>query len=501
MNKHKLRKLKELIYEINDINMAAAVLGWDQETYMPQGGINDRADQLSTLSKISHEKFVSPQIGDLIGEIKSEIKNLDEESNDVRLIRVLDRTYRKAVKVPASLVAETSKACSIGQQKWAEAKNKSDFNLFKPYLEKIIELKKEYAKLFSPYESIYDSLLDDFEPGLKTSDVKKVFNELRPQQVRLIQQIKEKQEIDNSFLFKEYEVEKQWILGEKAITKFGYDWNKGRQDKTAHPFTTNFGINDVRITTRLDKNYLPMAFFGTLHESGHAMYEQGISPELRRTPLARGASMAIHESQSRLWENIVGRSKAFWKYFHPEFQCTFPQNLSNVSLNDFYKGINKVTPSLIRVEADEATYNLHIMLRMEIEIGLMEETMSVADLPSIWNLKMQEYLGIIPRCDAEGVLQDIHWSIGAIGYFSTYALGNLISAQIWECITKEIPDISTQIGNGEFSVLLGWLRKNIHQHGSKFEPQELVQKVTGSKITPSPYLKYLNSKYSEIYDL
>lgn len=501
MNEKKLNQLKELIYEINDIKMAAAVLSWDQETYMPKGGIQDRAEQLSTLNKISHEKFTSPEVGDLIKELKSEIKSLDAESNDVRLIRVLNRTYNKAVKVPASLVAETSKACSIGQQTWAEARSKSDFNLFKPCLERIVELKKEYAKIFSPYASVYDPLLDDFEPGLKTADVKNIFNELRPQQVKLIQQINEKKEIDNAFLFREYDIEKQLTLGKDAITKFGYDWNRGRQDKSAHPFSINFGIGDVRITTRLDKNYLPMALFGSIHEAGHAMYEQGIPQELRRTPLGHGASLAIHESQSRLWENIIGRSKAFWTYFYPELQKTFPKNLSDISLNNFYKGINKVKPSLIRVEADEATYNLHVMLRLEIEIGLMEDTINVADLPSVWNLKMKEYLGIVPEDDATGVLQDIHWAMGAIGYFSTYALGNLVSAQIWQKINQDIPDISAKIEKGEVSALLGWLKKNIYAHGAKFEPQELVQKVTGSKINPAPYIQYLTEKYGEIYSL
>lgn len=501
MNDKKLQKLKDLIYEINDINMAAAVLGWDQETYMPQGGINDRADQLSTLSKISHEKFTTKEIGELIGELKSEISNFDDESDDVRLIRILDRNYKKSVKVPASLVSEMSRAASLGQQAWAEAKKSSDFLKFKPHLRKIVELKKEYARIFAPYDSVYDPLLDDSEPGLKTSEVKSIFNELRPEQVKLIRSISEKREVDNSFLFKNYDESKQWSLGEKAITKFGYDWSRGRQDKSTHPFSTNFGIDDVRITTRVTKNYLPTALFGTFHESGHAMYEQGVSQTLRRTPLARGASLAIHESQSRLWENIVGRSRAFWKYFYGELQKNFPENLSSVNLDNFYRGINKVKPSLIRVEADEATYNLHIMLRLEIEIGLMEGTMDVTDLPSIWNSKMEDYLGVKPQRDSDGVLQDIHWSMGAIGYFSTYALGNLVSAQLWECVTKEIPDISLQIEKGEFSVLLNWLRKNIHSHGAKFEPQELVERVTGSKITPKPYLKYLNSKYSEIYGL
>ncbi|HBM15887.1 MAG TPA: carboxypeptidase [Lentisphaeria bacterium] len=501
MNETRLIKLKGLINEINDINMAAAVLGWDQETYMPAGGINDRADQLSTLSKISHEKFTSKEIGDLIGELKTEITNINDETDDVRLIKLLDKIYSKSIKVPSSLVSEMSKAASLGQQAWAEAKKSSDFSKFKPGLKKIVELKKEYAKIFLPYDSIYDPLLDDFEPGLKTADIKAIFDELKPQQVALIRKISEKDEIDNSFLFKEYDETKQWSIGEKAITSFGYDWTRGRQDKSTHPFSTNFGIDDVRITTRVMKNYLPAALFGSMHESGHAMYEQGINRSLRRTPLARGASLAIHESQSRLWENIVGRSKAFWKYFYRELQNTFPENLSDVSLETFYKGINKVKPSLIRVEADEATYNLHVMLRLEIEIALMQGAIHAADLPEIWNSKMEDYLGIKPQKDSDGVLQDIHWSMGAIGYFPTYALGNLVSAQLWECALRDITDLELQIEKGEFSMLLNWLRKNIHSHGSKFEPQELVEKVTGSKINPSAYTGYLNKKYSEVYGL
>jgi len=499
MNAKKLKKLKELIYEVSDIKAAGAVLSWDQETYMPKGGIQERAEQLSTLNKIAHEKFTSPKIGELIKELKNEIKSLNDESDDVRLIKVLNRTYNKAIKVPSSLVAEISKACSIGQQTWAEAKSRSDFNLFKPCLERLVELKKEYAKLFSPYNSIYDPLLDDFEPGLKTSDVKKIFSELRPQQVKFIQQIKRKKEIDNSFLFREYNVKKQLAFGENVITKFGFDWDRGRQDKSAHPFTISFGMNDVRITTRFDKQYLPMALFGTLHEAGHAMYEQNISQKLRRTSIGTGASWAIHESQSRLWENIIGRSKAFWKCFYPELQKIFSKSLSDISLNKFYKGINKVKPSLIRIESDEATYNLHIMLRLEIEIALMEDKINVADLPDMWNSKMNEYLGITPENDKEGVLQDIHWSMGSIGYFSTYALGNLISVQVWQKINQDIPDISSQIEQGEFSTLLNWLKNNIYIHGAKFEPQELVQKVTGSKINPAPYIQYLKQKYSEIY--
>ena len=286
-----------------------------------------------------------------------------------------------------------------------------------------------------------------------------------------------------------------------VITRFGYDWNRGRQDKAVHPFTTGFGIDDVRITTRFDPERAASALFSTMHEAGHAMYEQGIAKTLRRYPLANGASMAVHESQSRMWENLVGRSREFWKFFYPKLVKTFPQQLASVSLEQFYRGINKVEPSLIRVEADEATYNLHIMLRLELEIALLEGSLQVGDLPQVWNRKMGEYLGVVPASDRDGVLQDVHWSGGMMGYFPTYALGNLVSAQLWTVINKDIPNLEQQFEQGQFSALLDWLRKNVHQYGSKYEPQELVQRITGSKIDPTAYVAYLKTKYSDIYGL
>jgi carboxypeptidase Taq len=286
-----------------------------------------------------------------------------------------------------------------------------------------------------------------------------------------------------------------------VITRFGFDWNRGRLDLTAHPFTTEFGQGDVRITTRYLDDDGGSALFSTMHEAGHAMYGQGIASKYNRHPLSGAASLAIHESQSRLWENLVGRSKEFWSFFYPSAQMLFPEILGNVSMNDFYRGINKVEPSMIRVEADEATYNMHIMLRLEIEMGLMEGTMQVADLPEIWNSKMQDYLGITPKNDAEGVLQDVHWSGGMIGYFSTYALGNLASVQLWDKMVEENPNVPDEIAQGKFDTILGWMREHIHQYGSKYEPQELMVKATGSKITPEPYIQYLKTKYGEIYEL
>jgi len=398
-------------------------------------------------------------------------------------------------------VAEFAQATTLGQQAWIEARSQNDFSRFEPYLKKIVELRREYASFFAPYDHIYDPLLDDFEPGMKTADVKTIFTALRPQQVALIQAIGSRPEIDDSFLCLPYDEQKQWDFGVEVVTKFGYDWKRGRQDKAPHPFTTSFGVGDVRITTRFDPERAASALFSTMHEGGHALYEQGFDPSLRRSPLADSASLAVHESQSRMWENLVGRSLPFWKHFYPRLSELFPEILGNVSLEAFYKGINKVERSLIRVEADEATYNLHVMLRLELEIALMEGSLEVHDLPDAWNTRMQEYLGLTPPNDALGVLQDIHWSGGMIGYFPTYALGNLISVQLWEKINADIPDLTNQIERGEFAELLGWLREKIHVHGAKFEPQELVQRVTGTKITPEPYIRYLTAKYGEIYGL
>ncbi len=497
----KIQRLKTLLGEVVDLQRAAAVLGWDQETYMPPGGAAQRGQQLATLSRLAHVKFTSDEIGALLEDLAPYAAQLDPDSDEARLIKVTRRDYDKATRVPPDLVAEMSRAASEGQVAWREARAAADFSKFRPYLERLVDLKRAYARLFAPYDHIYDPLLDDFEPGMKTAEVQAIFEALRPQQVELIQAIAERPQVEDGFLYQTFDEQDQWDFGVEVITCFGYDWQRGRQDKSAHPFTTSFGMGDVRITTRLDPNNLATALFGTLHEGGHALYEQGLDPALDRTPLARGASLAIHESQSRLWENLVGRSRAFWEFFYPRLQERFPAQLGNVSLEAFYKGINKVQPSLIRVEADEATYNLHIMLRLELEIALLEGSLEVKDLPEAWNERMQAYLGLTPPDDAQGVLQDIHWSMGALGYFATYALGNLISVQWWEAIQQDIPDLEDHLRRGEFAPLLTWLREKVHRHGAKFEPQELVRRVTGQGIQAEPYLRYLRTKYGEIYGL
>ena len=497
----KLHRLKELLGEVSDLGKAAAVLGWDQQVNMPPMGSEGRGQQLATLRKIIQEKFTADEVGQLLEDLKVEFAGADPENDDAAMIRVAARNYDKAKRVPPEFVAEQALASTKGFAAWREARSKSDFSIFLPHLEKNLELVRKYVSFFPPADHPYDILLDNYEPGMKTADVQAIFDGLRPKQVKLIKAIAAHKQVKDDFLHGKYNEQKLVDFGVNVITKFGYDWSRGRQDKAPHPFETSFNVNDVRITTRFEKENPMGTLFGTMHEAGHGMYEQGIDPKYERTPLSGGTSLAIHESQSRMWENLVGRSLPFWEHFFPTLKKTFPSQLDGVSLKSFYKAINRVQPSLIRVNADEATYNLHIMLRLELEIAMVEESIILKDLPGVWNAKMQEYLGITPPNDAQGVLQDVHWSYGSVGYFSTYALGNLVSAQLWEKMKREVRDLDDQICKGEFSALLGWLHVNIHQFGHKYDPQDLVHKVTGSRITPEPYVRYLTKKYTEIYGL
>ena len=498
--KEKMAQLKTILAEIADLHYVSAVLGWDQQTYMPPGGAEGRSHQIALLERLAHERSTSAELGKLLDELKPYAAGLDPDSDEARLVKVTADLYDREIRVPSRHVVEFTEATTLGYQAWLEARAKSDFSAFRPHLEKIIELRKEYASFFPGCDHPYDALLDYFEPKMKAAEVKAIFDDLRPKQVELIRAIASRPQVDDSFLHQPFDEQKQWAFGEEVVTRFGYDWNCGRQDKTAHPFTTSFGLRDVRITTRVEPDFLNSMLFGTMHECGHALYDAGISPAYERSSLGTAASYAIHESQSRMWENLVGRSLPFWQYFYPRLQEVFPQ-LAGVPLEKFYKGINRVQPSLVRVEADEATYNLHIMLRFEIEMALFDGKVDARDLPDLWNTKMQEYLGVTPPDDARGILQDVHWSSGYMGYFPTYALGNLISAQMWERINQDIPDLTDQIRAGKFDALLNWLREKVHRYGSKYEPQELVQKVTGSRIDSAAYVRYLTRKFGEIYGL
>jgi carboxypeptidase Taq len=495
----KLQQLKTQLGVIADLDYVTAMLDWDQQTYMPSGGAGNRGYHLATLQQIAHSRLVSDEMGKLLDDLQPYASQLDPDSFDASLVRVARRNYEKKTKIPNEWVAEFYMTTAAAHEAWAKARAENNFPHFQPHLEKILDLAHRYADFFAPYEHVYDPLMDIFEPGMKTRDVKTIFDALRPQQVSLIKQIASQPQVDSSFMSLHYDEARQWQFGVEVITRMGFEWDRSRQDKTLHPFTTSFGWGDVRITTRVYPDNLASALFGTLHEAGHAMYALGSDKSLDRTPLLGGASSGVHESQSRMWENLVGRSFPFWQFFYPRLQELFPSQLGNVPLKAFYQGINRVQPSFIRVEADEATYNLHIMLRMELEIALMENQLQVKDLPEAWNSRYQEYLGITPPDDSMGVLQDVHWSGGMIGYFPSYALGNLIAAQLWEFIRADIPDLLDQIRKGEFTAWLAWLRDKVHRHGNKFEPQQLIQRVTGSKIDSAPYMRYLEGKYREIY--
>jgi carboxypeptidase Taq len=496
-----LNRLQLAIGEVVDLQRAAALLEWDEQVYMPPGGASGQGDMVATIRKTAHQKLTDESVGRLVEELETQLERLSPDSDEHRIISVTARDYHKATCVPADFVAEQAQAVSAAQHAWIDARKQSDFSRFRPHLEKLVDLKRRYIAVVPPRAHVYDTLLDEFEPGITTADVKAIFETLRPRQVALIQAIAQKPQVDDAFLHVPYDEKEMWAFGEEVITAFGFDWTRGRQDKSVHPFATGIGPDDVRITTRVVPQEPFSLFFGTAHETGHALYEQGISGAFRRSLLGDGASLGIHESQSRLWENLVSRSWPFWQHFFPKLQKRFPSQLGHVTANTFHRGINKVQRSLIRVESDEATYNLHIMLRVEMEIAMLSGEVAVKDLPDLWNTRMQAYLGLVPDSDARGVLQDIHWSIGAMGYFATYTLGNLISAQLWNAFGRANPDRDAQIARGDFAPLLAWLRTNVHQFGRKFEPQELVERVTGSRIDPEPYLRYLETKYAGIYDL
>ncbi len=493
--------LRELVGEVVDIQHTAALLDWDQQTMMPPGGVDERAHQTATMHRLAHDKFTAPAMRDALEAAREAVKDVDPDSDDARLIWKVGRDFEKEIRVTSEWVGAFARTTSLAQQAWQAAKPTSDFDSFKPSLTEVIELRREYAGFFEPYDHIYDPLLDDYEPGMTTAQVARIFADLRQQQVALVHAIAERPQPDDSVLHRQFPIDRQWEFGECVVREFGYDFNRGRQDKSVHPFTTTFGLGDVRITTRFQEDFLSPALFATLHEAGHAIYEQGFRAALGRTPLADGASLGIHESQSRLWENLVGRSRPFWSHFYADLQRTFPDTLSSVDLDAFYRAVNKVEPSLIRVEADEATYNLHIMLRFELEQALLTGDLAVDDLPGAWNERSEAYLGVTPPDHTHGVLQDIHWSIGYFGYFPTYALGNLIACQWWEKLHQDLPDLDAQIGAGEFVELLNWLRVNIHQHGAKFKPTELIERVTGGPLNAQPYMRYLQTKFGELYNL
>ena len=497
----KYLELKTRLAEIHDLNKVAGMLSWDQQVNMPPRGAAVRAEQMASVGRIAHDKFTSVEIGRLLDDLQAYEESLPYESDEASLIRVSRHDYIKASHVPSELRGEMLRTAGLAHHAWAEARRASDFGQFLPHLQKTVDLKLKYVECFDEADELYDILLDDYERGMKTAEVRQVFDDVKRQIVPLIAAIAARSaEVNDACLYGSFPVQKQRDFCLDIVRRFGFSDDAWRLDPTVHPFASSSCTTDIRITTRYDERIISGALFGTMHECGHGLYENGVSPALERTPLCRGASLGLHESQSRMWENLVGRSRACWTYFFPQLQAAFPDAFHSVELEAFYRAINKVQPSLIRVEADEVTYNLHIILRFELEQEMMEGRLALRDLPEAWNARMKAYLGVDVPNDAEGVLQDVHWSSGYIGYFPTYALGSIAACQIWEKIKLDMPDLDEQFARGEFMALREWLREHLHRFGRKFTPTETLAKATGSsKLDIRPYVAYLTQKHGGIY--
>jgi carboxypeptidase Taq len=479
-----------------------SLLGWDERCIMPLLAGEYRAEQMTLMSGMIHDRQTDPRLADWLSELAGSPLAKDPGSETGATIRQLKRQYEKKVKLPKALVVELTRVSVLGQQVWQEARQKNDFAPFQPLLEQTIRLKQEQAAALGFEECAYDALLDEYEQGEKTSNVRRILQSLRGELVPLVAEIRQsKHRPDTSILAREFPVALQQSFGQDVAGQIGFDFQRGRLDVTAHPFCTGMGPHDHRITTRYDRNFFNSGFFGILHEAGHGLYEQGLRPDQYGLPLGEAISLGIHESQSRLWENLVGRSHAFWQHAFPAAQKVYASSLADVRLDDFYFAINDVRPSLIRVEADEATYNLHILIRFELEQALLDGELSVADLPAEWNSKYREALGISPKGAADGVLQDIHWSAGLFGYFATYSLGNLYAAQFFAQADRELGGLSAQFARGEFEPLRNWLTTKIYGQGQRYTAAQLVQQVTGQPLSAAPFMSYLRGKLAPLYGL
>ncbi len=490
------------IKEISLLASAGSVLHWDEETHMPPKGAEHRGDQVSLIARLTHEQFTSPKIGQMLAEIEQSDLVKDREGDVATNVRELRRTYDRATKLPASLVEEMSKTAVMAHHAWIDARKKSDYATFKPHLAKTLYLKHQEANCIDPHKPIYDVMLDEYEPAETTANLNRVFQSLREPLVDLVGKIaSSSKKAPVQILEQKYPAAAQEALAIEASKQIGFDYDAGRLDISVHPFCTDLGPHDIRMTTRYDESYFGDAFFGVLHESGHALYEQGLPHEHWGTPLGSAISLGIHESQSRMWENLVGRSRAFWEFFYPKTQEVFAHQLADVTLEQWHFAINDVRPSFIRTESDEATYNLHILLRFEMEQAMLSGEVSVDDVPAAWNEKMKNYFGLTPPDDAKGCLQDVHWSHGSIGYFPTYTLGNLYAAQFFDQARKDVPDLERSFTRGNFKPLLDWLRDRIHRHGKRYTATELVKRVTGRKLSAEPLLDHLRRNARDLYDV
>ncbi len=479
-----------------------AVLAWDERTQMPSAGAEHRAEQSTLLAGLIHQRWVDPKFGQQLEELAESRLAADPQSDAAVIVRRLRRQCQKRVKLPQTLVEELARTAVLGQQAWQEGRKKSDFLSFRPLLEKTIELKRQQAEALGYPQCPYDALLDEYEPEELTANVGRVLASLREALVPLAAEIQQSRRRPNTAVLRgKFPVEVQEQFGREAAAAIGFDFARGRLDVTAHPFCTGLGPHDCRITTRYDRQFFNSAFFGILHEAGHGIYEQGLPTEHYGLPLGEAVSLGIHESQSRLWENFVGRGRAFWTFFDPLARQRFPAALGDVALDEFYFAMNDVRPSLIRVEADEATYNLHILVRFELERALLDGGLRPSDLPDAWNEKYRQYLGITPSDDRSGVLQDIHWSAGLVGYFPTYSLGNLYAAQLFTQAKAELGDLEEALARGDFRPLKDWLREKVHRHGQRYTAAELVERVTGRPLSAKPLVEHLRAKMAPLYGL
>ena len=529
------KELLEKVKEIACLNEILEFLTWDLEVGMPVGADQARADQMGVVSKLAHALSTAPEYAGLLEKAEAELKeeqaaaekntceneqqgqaegscatsvggsdspySLDNLEVKAHLLRKVRRSVDSNAKVPQEVASELTAAVSKAQSVWMQARQNNDFASFREPLEKVVELCRKKAQALGYEEHIYDALLDVYEPGLTVSQVSKVFGGLRPKLVSLVERIKKAKAPERRVVSREYPVKIQKQFCHRIMTDMGYDWTRGRLDPVLHPFCCSFSTRDVRVTNNWNAKDVTKATFTALHETGHAIYEQGSPVEWTHTPLEGGASMAIHESESRLWENIIGRSHAFWEYYYPIFQSYFPAQTEGVGLEEFYRAINYVTPSFIRTEADEVTYSLHIMLRFELEKALIEGSLEVKDLPKAWNEAMQDYLGITPPTDSQGCLQDVHWSSGLFGYFPAYALGNLIGAQTWAAVKKDLGDTEAILRAGQLGKIRGWLQEHIYAWGQRLYPNELLRVAVGGDLKAQPFVDYLENKYSQIYDI
>ncbi|HEU5477287.1 MAG TPA: carboxypeptidase M32 [Gaiellaceae bacterium] len=490
-----LEQLKERLAEVTDLNKVARLLSWDQQTMMPAAGTGHRADQTSTVQRLAHERFTDPAVGRLLDELRPREESLDPDSDDAALIRLVRRDYEKAVNVPGTLRAAIARAAAEARPVWVKAKAEADFPSFLPALERIVELKLEYVDCVADGAAErYDALLDDYEPQTTTAEVRTLFAELKPPLVELIAALRER-DVDDSFLHGDFSPDRQRALAHEVLELFGHRPDSWRLDPTEHPFASGPGRDDIRITTNYHPDSLE-SLFSTMHEYGHGLYGHQLPQHLERLPTGQACSLGIHESQSRLWENLVGRSLPFWRSFYPRLQETYPERFAQVELERFHAGIHAVRPGLIRIQADEVTYGMHIMLRFELEQDIVEGRVELHDLPQRWNERMWEYLGVEVPDDGHGVLQDVHWSGGSIGYFSTYLIGTVASVQIWEAARRDLPGLDEQVGRGDFAPLRDWLGEHVHALGRRYSPQETLRRATGSSLAAQPYLDYLRRTYA-----